>query len=372
MAKTAFSDVLIRSLPLPQRGQKKYWDKSLPSFGIRVSQGGSKTFVLNRDNNLITIGRFGVLKLAEARTEAKKLLAEFTLGKVRPQSLTFAEAVQLYLEDKGKSRRGRTVRDYKRLLGRLNFNGQLSDLTHDDVSRKLAKFTAPQEYNHLLVAFRVFENWCIKRRYITHAFTAGLSQHATRSRTRVLTDAEVKLIWHASDSEDLPAPFRTIVKLLILTGQRRSEIGALQTSWINDNTIALPPSLTKNRREHVFPLGTMAASLCASATATPQVGLLFPARGKEMQPFNGWSKSKASLDAASGVEDWTLHDLRRTYATTMAKLGVPIHIIERLLNHVSGSFAGIVSVYNRNQYLPEMREAVLKYESHLKPLLTIN
>jgi len=154
MAKTAFSDALIRSLPLPERGQQKYWDKSLPSFGVRVSQGGSKTFVLNRDNNLITIGRFGVLKLAEARIEAKKLLAEFTLGKVRPQSLTFAQAVNLFLEDKGKSRRSRTVRDYKRLLGRLNFSGQLSDLTYDDVSRKLAKFTAPQEYNHLLVAFR--------------------------------------------------------------------------------------------------------------------------------------------------------------------------------------------------------------------------
>src|SRR5438874_998678 len=104
MAKAAFSDVFLRSIQAPPKGQFCVWDEKLPSFGIRVSQGGSKTFILNRGNNFITIGRFGVLKLAEAREEAKKLLAEFTLGKIRPQNITYDQAAQLFLDEKRKSR----------------------------------------------------------------------------------------------------------------------------------------------------------------------------------------------------------------------------------------------------------------------------
>jgi hypothetical protein len=89
MAKIAFTDTGLRSIAPPQKGQRAVWDKSLPGFGLRISQGGSKTFVVNRNNILLTIGRFGVLTLSEARTEAKRLMAEFTLGKVRPQSITY-------------------------------------------------------------------------------------------------------------------------------------------------------------------------------------------------------------------------------------------------------------------------------------------
>src|SRR5208282_4415315 len=121
MAKIAFSDVKLRSLSPPDRGQIAFWDEKLPSFGIRVSQGGSKTFVLNRNNTLLTIGKFGVLTLAKARTEAKRMLAEFTLGRVRPQSITFQQAVQVFLEEKGARRRVRTVADHKRHLNLLSF-----------------------------------------------------------------------------------------------------------------------------------------------------------------------------------------------------------------------------------------------------------
>ncbi|UFX44194.1 Arm DNA-binding domain-containing protein [Bradyrhizobium sp. 41S5] len=90
----AFSDVGLRSISPPPKGQICYWDDKLPTFGFRVSQGGSKTFVLNRKNSLITIGRFPTISLSQARTEAKRLLAEFTLGKVRPQSITYSESTE--------------------------------------------------------------------------------------------------------------------------------------------------------------------------------------------------------------------------------------------------------------------------------------
>src|SRR5438552_10092617 len=116
MAKVAFSDAKLRSIAPPEKGQLAVWDASLPGFGLRISQGGSKTFVLNRNNTLLTIGRFGVLSLSEARTEAKRLMAEFTLGKVRPQSITYNAATELFLAEKKKARRQRTHQNLKQRL----------------------------------------------------------------------------------------------------------------------------------------------------------------------------------------------------------------------------------------------------------------
>jgi len=100
-----------------------------------------------------------------------------------------------------------------------------------------------------------------------------------------------------------------------------------------------------------------------------QHGLFFPARREPSKSFSAWSKSKAALDKASGVVGWTLHDLRRTFATSHARIGTPIHVTERLLNHISGTMAGIVSTYQRHTYMPEMRKAVARYEEHLVALL---
>jgi integrase len=96
-------------------------------------------------------------------------------------------------------------------------------------------------------------------------------------------------------------------------------------------------------------------------------GTLFPARGtNSSKPFSGWSKSKAALDKLSAVSDWTLHDLRRTFATRLAELGVAPHVIERLLNHVTGTVSGVAAVYNRASYLAEMRAAIEVWEAYLR------
>jgi integrase len=362
VAKTAFSDVLIRSLPFPERGQKAYWDEKLPTFGIRVSQGGTKTFILNRDNNFITIGRFGVLSLSEARSEARRLLAEFTLGKVRPQSITYPQAVQAFLEDKARAKRPRTVADYKRLLNRLPFKGQLSDITHDDTMRKLNRFTAPSEREHLRVAATVFFNWCIRRRYISENPFSGLAPTKSTSRSRILSDAEIKSVWTVADQ--IGGHYGTIVKLLIATGQRRGEIVALQSSWVKDDHIVLPKEICKNGREHLFPIGQLVTGLIKTA----QQGLLFPAQGSTTKPFNGW-KSKTRLDKLTSVINWTLHDLRRTFATRLAEMGVAPHVIERLLNHVTGSLSPIALVYNKAKYLEEMREAMNTWEARVAAIV---
>ena len=363
----SFTEVELRSLPIPESGQRDFWDGSLPGFGVRVSQGGSKTFILKTENSRRAIGRFPVLSLSEARTEAKRMLAEKTLGKLRPQALSFPEALKIFLEEKRNARRANTVSDYEYYLGRFfDFKGQLADVSHGEIVRRLDRIKTAAMYNHALASARGFFNWCQKRRYISDNPVMGISGRRTKTRERVLADAELKRIWTAceDDTNKLPASFRRIVKLLMLTGQRRCEVAALQGEFFADNRCTLPSELCKNGHEHTFPLGAMASEVVGNAAP----GLLFPARGRDT-PFNGWSKSKAILDEESETSDWTLHDLRRTFATNQAKLGTPIHVVEKLLNHITGTTGGLVGIYNRHTYQDEMRKAVDLWEQRLTAIL---
>jgi integrase len=205
------------------------------------------------------------------------------------------------------------------------------------------------------------------------------------SRKRVLNERELAAVYRtALNGTDF---FSHIVALLTLSGQRRGEIGALRRSWINtkDHTITLPPPITKNGLEHTFPYGPAAAAVLKKLDTAPmdESDYLFPAsrahvRGKPTTTFNGWPKSKEAFDHASGVSNWTLHDLRRTVATGLAALEVPPHIIERLLNHKFGSLqnhttdglvTAVAEIYNRHLYIKEMRAAIKVWETNLGRLL---
>ena len=200
-----------------------------------------------------------------------------------------------------------------------------------------------------------------------------MSANKPRVRERVLSDDELRKVFaFAIDGQDT---FSRIVTILILTGQRRGETAALRWEYVNEQerTITLPSSLTKNKRPHTFPYGALTAAVLESA---PHIGdFVFPAsrehvRGKPTAFFNGWGKCKESLDRNCGVSDWTLHDLRRTFATNMAAIGIRIEVTEKLLNHVSGSFGGIVGVYQRHGYMDEMRAAIDAWERKLLQIIS--
>lgn len=358
------SDVGIRSLPPPPSGQVCYWDEKLPSFGLRVSQGGSKTFILNRHNTLVTIGRFPIVGLADARSEARKLLAEFTLGKLRPRSITFVQATELFLIEKGERRRQRTVADHKRHLNKLGFKCQLAAITHDDLSRKL-KGLPQSEFNHRLSCAKTFFNWAHKKRYLSDNPTVGITPYSRPSRSRVLTDAELRSIWRETEE---PTHFNSITRLCILTGLRRGECAALRKDYFSHNqqTVSLPGEVTKNHRPHTFPVGPYASELLRQLCASAENGYLFPARGKSDKPFNGWSKAMTTLREQLGddVGHFTLHDLRRTFRTNLGRLKVRPDIAERLVNHISAR-TDMEEVYDLHTYLPEMREAIARWEAHL-------
>ena len=173
-------------------------------------------------------------------------------------------------------------------------------------------------------------------------------------------------------AEQIGYPFGTIVKLLILTGQRRGEVAGLEWPEVDYAAAVwtIPAARSKNGRAHALPLAPVAL---ATIKSLPRLSdsFAFPARGNEEATFSGWSKAKAQLDELAGVTDWTLHDLRRTTATRLAGLGIPPHIVERILNHAGGSFAGVAGVYNRFEYGEEMREALKLWETSLTASATI-
>jgi integrase len=377
MPIVSLTDVSIRALQIPPQGQVTYWDASQSGFGVRVSQGGTKTFIVvyGAQRQRFSIGRYPIISLKQARDKAKELQAGLTLGLIEKRpSTSYQSALALFLEASRSKNRERTVADYQRLLTRHFPFGRrtLSEITRADILARLSILKGlPSEQRHALVAIRVFFNWALREELVDANPIASL-QAPTRqtARERVLRPEE--LIEAYQTARAFPYPFGHIVQLLILTGQRRGEIAALRWSWINraDRLITWPADFTKNRRSHTLPYGNIAAALIESL---PERGdYVFPGRTEQAAHFNGWGKCKAQFDnSLSGVEPFVLHDLRRTFSSTMAELGTPIHVTEKLLNHVSGTISGVAAIYNRHSYLSEMRSALTDYEAHLSSLLKL-
>lgn len=381
MPTIQLTDITIRALKPPEAGQETYFDKTLSGFGVRVSAGGTKTFVLvhGPTRRRTTIGRYPTIGLSEARGQARHVLAEETLGKTRLATITFQDAQQRYLEECEQRTRPRTTKDYRRLLNRHFRFGRthLADITAQDIHRRLEKLAStPAERKYAFVALRAFLRWAVRMSLLEQSpIHAARQPGSSTSRDRVLADDELGTVFRAALA--YPYPFGPIVSLLILTGQRRGEIAALEWEWIEEDhrLITLPPSLTKNGRAHTFPYGERAAAIFAALPRTSPY--IFPARTATARHrpttiYNGWSKDKAAFDkTVPGVDPYTLHDLRRTVSTHMADLGVRQEVTEKLLNHITGKVSGIAAVYNRHTYLDEMRQAMVLYEAHLAELLDI-
>jgi integrase len=374
------TEVTLRNLKPPERGQKTYLCDALPGFGCRVSQGGTKTFVLvhGRDRRRVTIGRYPIISLAEARATAKRILAERTLGRHQPRSISWDEALQIFLGEIAERKKPRTVADYTRLLKRHFPFGRrlLTEIRSDDVTRRLDQCSgAPTERRQALTVAKIFFHWAQRppRRYITQTPCDGLTIPRRPSGKRVLTDKEIATLWNAANGD---LPFHQIVRLCLLLGQRRGEIGTIRAEFVDwsERTITWPD--TKSNRPHTIPFGLVAEKILRTL---PTEGFLFPGR-YDKTAYNAWSKDKNELDAQcrSLVEPWTLHDLRRTAATNWARLGTTPHVVERLLNHAVGSLSNqtenavspVARVYNRHLYMDEMRDALSKWGDRLTTLCT--
>jgi len=424
--RAKLTDLGIRQMPTPP-STTYVWDSTLSGFGIRLSPKGKRTFTVQRGKSRqrITLGHWPALSLSDARLKAKRLLCE--TQDATPASLAFTDALAIYRTTHMSTMRPKTRTEQDRILNlywKPLHQRHLRTITRTDISEILDTLAdKPVMAFNARSALRTFINWCHARDYCG-PFPKFKKAKST-ARSRILTDDELRLIWRACEqagertvstalvysadcsevsldgpeeavSPRLPATFSRIVQLLILTGQRRGEIANIQRSWIsftahtskdffsehspsvslttsspNLCTLTIPKEYTKNGTEHSIPLGAIAASiLLPIAQQLHQTSILFPSRHSSSTPFSGWSKSKAALDKASGVTNWTLHDLRRTWASLAARWGIPEHIAARLQNHRTAFHANpIRAIYNRYEFQDECREAMLAMESRLLTLL---
>lgn len=364
MSKINLTDISVSKLPLPEKGQKTYFDASTPGFGVRVSQGGTKTFVavLGKNRTYRAIGRYPAVTLKTARAEAKRLLlAQSSMPLERP-ALRNSEVTERFLEACTRKNKPRTVYDYRRVINRHFDYGtkSVNAITRSDVVSRLNKLNhTPSEKHHAFVTVRAYFNWCVNEGIIETSPVVSLSPtKMSRPRERILTTDELVKVWN--NAVENPGMFETIVRLLILTGLRRSEVSALHRDWFDGEVLTLPDTLTKNRRNCTVPVPSTVLVLVRK----------YPDQFFENDQgttFCGWGKAKARFDKRlEGVAPFTLHDLRRTYSSVHAQLGTPIHVVEKLLNHVSGSFSGVAGVYNRYSYMDEMKVAVQRYEDWIK------
>jgi integrase len=238
----------------------------------------------------------------------------------------------------------------------------------DGIVDRGAPFTA----NRALAVLTRLGNWAVEREIIAAPPFDRIKPPAVEtSRERVLSDDEIKLVWAAFEA--VGHPFCAFGKLLLLTGARRAEVAGMRWSEVDlaAKTWTLPGARTKNGHEHVVPLSDAAVRVLQDL---PRIGdkpdgFIFTTTGTTS--VSGYSHAKAAIDRAISAEmaTWTFHDIRRTVATNLQKLGVRLEVTEAVLNHVSGSRAGIVGVYQRHNYADEKREALDKWADRLAQIV---
>jgi integrase len=278
----------------------------------------------------------------------------------------FATAVDRYLERKRSSLKPNTFRETERYL--RNHSAPLHRLRLDQIDRRkvaallgeIETSAGPTSRNRLRSALSTFFSWCLTEGLLDANPVVGTAKaDAGGSRERVLTPEELRKLWCALDDD----PFSNIVRLLVLTGQRRNEIGHLQWSELDlaRKQIVLPASRVKNGRDHTVPLSAQALPILEGLPRRNSSDYLFGKRG-----FSEWDNAKKQLDRRVSIAPWRLHDLRRSAATYMAEIGVLPHIVEAVLNHQSGHKAGIAGTYNRAKYADEMRSALQRWADHVE------
>jgi integrase len=184
-----------------------------------------------------------------------------------------------------------------------------------------------------------------------------------RPRERVLSGDELSAIWRACGNN----LYGKIIRLLILTGCRRQEVGSMQWRELDyeRRTWTIPSERTKNSRAHTLPLPTMAWEIIATIPRWREGEFLFGRRSGH----SGWAQDKNALDQHVGIAPWRLHDIRRSVATGMAEIGVQPHIVEAVLNHASGHKGGIAGIYNKATYEREMKAALAMWADHVRSLV---
>jgi len=250
------------------------------------------------------------------------------------------------------------------------YNKCLDEVKRSDIVKVLDDIIAsgaPFRANRALAAIKKLFAWSLDRGLIEMNLIAGIRPPTKeRSRDRVLSDAEITRLWSAS--EELGYPFGPLLQLLLLTAQRRGEVAEMRWSHVDfERRIwTIPSEAAKNGRAHEVPLSDMALEVIHGLPRFVRSDFVFTTTGRS--PISGFGRMKRNLDGIMGVTGWRLHDLRRTAASGMARLSTAPHVIEKVLNHISGTISGIAAVYNTFGYERQKRAALESWARHVEEL----
>jgi integrase len=359
----------------PSAGRQEIADIYLRGLYLVVQPTGTKTwavrFRLGGKSHKHTIGPYPAFSLAQARDAASAVLRSVAEGRDPKQQHTnnVARAVEQFVAHHGKHYRPKSLYEARRLLQLYVVDNwgtrRLNSISRADVRTTLYGIAAPVAANRAHSVMRKFFNWAVENDLIASSPMAGVrAPNKEKSRDRVLTDAELAAVWHAADK--VGYPLGPILQVLILTGQRHGEVAGMVWAEIDLDAglWVLPPARTKNGRRHEVPLSRQAVEIIREA---PRIGERYVFTISGITPYRG--KTNERLPAVAGVAPWVVHDLRRTAASGMARLGINLPVIEKVLNHAGGSFAGIVGVYQRHEFADEKRAALQQWADYVERLV---
>jgi integrase len=360
-------------------------DDDLHGFGIRVrfDQKGRlcKTWCIqyriDGKQRRKNIGKFPRMNAATARTKAGAWLNKVHEGTdpagerealKKAEALKFSIAVDQYLAKQKTEVRESTFEGIELYLTGRYFkplHGKpIAKVTQSDVEQCLEAIATKPSRWMAQKSLSAFYSWAMRKGHAPENPVARCEVVKLKSRERALSEDEIRTVWNALEDDDLGR----IIKLLLLTGCRADEIGGLRWSEIdlNAGTLTLPPERCKNGRTHMLPLPPLALQIIKDFPQHPGRDFVF---GKWAGGFTSWAGQKKTLVESLGLAHWTIHDLRRTAATHMAELGIEPHIIEAILNHVSGHKGGIAGIYNRASYAKQMKVALAMWADHVRSIV---
>ena len=386
---------VIQSLACPaDRRDAMVFDSKQGGLGVRVMAGGGKTYLAQYTRGgvkrRVPLGSCAAISLEQAREATRAIMGDVAKGldpaverkraaaETKRNEANGALTLDVLLEQWGSLRLAHRRQSYAleavRAIRRA-FPKRLSlpaaDLDRasvvrvlDDLARagKIAMAARTAAYG------RSCYHWAVKRGALEVNPFTNVPLAPVAKRDRVLSDGELATVWRASSGA---GSFDRIVRMLILTGQRRGEVAGMAWSELDEDLAVwtIPAARAKNGVAHVVPLSPRARELLKTTPRRSGERLVFPGMNGV---FNGFGKAKAALDEECGLGAWRLHDLRRTVATGLQKLGVRLEVTEAVLNHVSGSRAGIVGVYQRYDYAEEKRAALAAWAKRVEAILAGN
>jgi integrase len=403
--------IIARNLELPSgKADHIEWDKNFPGFGIRLRAGRnriSRMWVYQYDiagrTRRVTLGNVNAISIQDARKTAGELSGKVRLGhdpvreKAESQAReanTFAIVMKKYLETIKSQIRTSTcetteyrLRVFCKPLHPLPF----ITITRRDIAAVLTSLTARGKlrfHNNVRSELSTMFKWAIGQGLTENNPVVGTIKHPVKDRERVLSLPELAAIWHTLDDIDgIPinakSNYTAIVRLLMLTGQRRSEIGHLRWSEVHDEksfideelvmtgpAIVLPGERTKNGCKHIVPLSKPAQTILLSRPRGSDDGFVLRrdrATKSSLARGGAWARHKAALNRTlikrgHKLAPWVLHDLRRSVATHMGEMGIQPHVIEKVLNH---SLRGVAKIYNRSKLEKQKRQALEAWADYL-------